>query len=377
MTLLHDQDVIERVFDHIDHHSTDAGAGMWREPVDNYLNPQRFAAELELLRRLPVVFCPSAALNEPGAYVARNVAGAALVAVRGEDGTARVFRNACRHRGMRLADGSGCAKALVCPYHAWSYGLDGHLQHIPHAAGFPGLDRATHGLVPVPSEERGGLLFVTLQPGIAAAGALDALPTLLDAGQRMFAAGENVTDVNWKLFLEANLEGYHIKPTHRQTFYPYGYDNLNVVETFGRNSRVTFPFRRIEKLRDVPREQRDIAGMVTYVYHLFPNTIVAVLSNHTTVSILEPLSCAQTRFYTYRLTNRAVEAQQTDTSRAETDAAFVADTGGKEDAAVVRAIQAGLASGANAHFTYGRYEQAIVHFHRTLHNLLEAANAAR
>ncbi len=66
--------------------------------------------------------------------------------------------------------------------------------------------------------------------------------------------------MNWKLFMEANLEGYHIKPTHKTTFFPYGYDNLNVVETFGRNSRVTFPFRRIEKLRALPPEQRNLAG---------------------------------------------------------------------------------------------------------------------
>lgn len=368
MALLDDRRVIERVFDHIDHDTTDTGDEVWHEPIDNYLSAQRFAEELTLLRRLPVVFCPSAALAEAGAYVARNVAGAALVAVRGEDGTARVFRNACRHRGMRLADGSGCSRALVCPYHAWSYALDGRLVNVPHGEGFPGLDRAAHGLVPVASVERGGLLFVNLEPG-AAADVLDDIPVLLGAGQHLFASNENVSEVNWKLFLEANLEGYHIKPTHRTTFYPYGFDNLNVVETFGRNSRVTFPFRRIEKLRALPSAERDIAGMVTYVYHLFPNTIVAVLSNHTTVSILEPLDPARTRFYTYRLTNRDL-AEASDDARASRDAAFVADTGGKEDAAVVGAIQAGLASGANTHFTYGRYEQAIVHFHKTLHGLL-------
>jgi phenylpropionate dioxygenase-like ring-hydroxylating dioxygenase large terminal subunit len=373
MGLLDDQHVIERVFAHIDHHTTDVGDEIWREPVDNYVSAQRFAAELDLLRRVPVVFCPSAALAEAGSYVARDIAGAALVAVRGEDAQVAVFRNACRHRGMRLADGSGCAKALVCPYHGWSYGLDGRLRHIPHAAGFPGLDSNAHGLVPVAAEERGGLVFVTLQPGLAASGALDALPALIDSRQHIFASLENVSEVNWKLFMEANLEGYHIKPTHRQTFYPYGFDNLTVVETFGRNSRVTFPFRRIEKLRAVPSEHRDIAGTVTYVYQLFPNTIVAVLSDHTTVSILEPLSPLQTRFYTYRLTNRTAPSQA-DAARASRDAAFVADTGGKEDAAVVRAIQAGLHSGANSHFTYGRYEQAIVHFHKTLHGLLDGAN---
>jgi hypothetical protein len=166
--------------------------------------------------------------------------------------------------------------------------------------------------------------------------------------------------------MEGNLEGYHIKPTHKETFYPYGYDNLTLVETFGRNSRVTFPFRRIEKLRPLPAAQRKIDGMVTYVYHLFPNVIIAVLSNHTTMSVLEPLSTGQTRFATYRLTNRAEGMVEGGEQRATRDAGFVTDTGGKEDAAVVRAIQAGIASGANEHFTYGHFEKAIVHFHKSL-----------
>ena len=58
------------------------------------------------------------------------------------------------------------------------------------------------------------------------------------------------------------MEGYHIKVGHPKTFYPYGFDNLNVVRPFGPNSRVTFPFRRIEKLRDVPREERKIDGQI-------------------------------------------------------------------------------------------------------------------
>ena len=57
---------------------------------------------------------------------------------------------------------------------------------------------------------------------------------------------------NWKIVVEGFLEGYHIRSTHRETFYPVQFDNLNVVETFGRNSRIAFPYRRINKLRDVP-----------------------------------------------------------------------------------------------------------------------------
>ena len=160
--LLDDATVIERVFDHIDHETTDLGETTWREPVENYRSEARFATERDaVLRRLPVGFCPSAALHEAGSYVARAAAGTPIVAVRGNDGKVRAFRNACRHRGAELAAGAGCAKAFVCRYHGWTYGIDGRLRHVPHEHGFPGLDKASRGLVPLETVEVGGVVFVT------------------------------------------------------------------------------------------------------------------------------------------------------------------------------------------------------------------------
>ena len=372
--LLNDSQVVQRVLEHIDNKTTDMGSETWREPVSHYRSEQRFAAEVDLLRRLPVPFCPSVALPDVGSFVARNAAGTPIVVVRSDEGSVRAFRNACRHRGMRLAEGTGCVRALTCGYHGWSYRLDGRLQHIPHGQGFPDVDKAMHGLVPVHAVERSGLVYVSQSAQASDVDVMDAglaaIPDLIASEQRIFATSESVADVNWKLFMEANLEGYHIKPTHTETFYPYGFDNLTLVETFGCNSRVTFPFRRIEKLRPIAPEKRNIAGMVTYVYHLFPNVVIAVLSNHTTMSVLEPLSPTTTRFHTWRLTNKGEATDANGAVRATRDAAFVGDTGGKQDAAVIRAIQNGLASDANEYFTYGLFETAIVHFHKMLHAML-------
>jgi phenylpropionate dioxygenase-like ring-hydroxylating dioxygenase large terminal subunit len=162
MTLLADDaTVIARIFQHIDHDTTDESDRVWREPVENYRSPTRFAAELRLLRRHPTPFCPSAAIPDAGSYLARDAAGTPVLAVRGKDGRIRAFRNACRHRGTKIVDGVGCAKVLECRYHGWTYDLDGTLRYVPDADGFPGLDRATRGLVPVVAAEHRGLVFVT------------------------------------------------------------------------------------------------------------------------------------------------------------------------------------------------------------------------
>ena len=361
-----DQSVAQRVLDHIANGTTDLGDQIWREPVANYRSAQRLAAEIErVLRRSATPFCPSAALPEVGSYVARDCAGTPVVAVRGVDGTVRAFRNACRHRGMQVATGSGCARALVCRYHGWTYNLEGHLRHIPHEEGFPGFDKDAHPLVPVSASERFGLVLVTQDEPALGDDSLGGLASLISPDQRLFASAEREFEVNWKILLESFIEGYHIKSTHPESFLPYGFDNLNVIDLFGPNSRVTYPFQRIRKLAKVPPAERRVDGLLTYVYHLFPNVLITVLSRHTNVVILEPLAVDRTRQITYTLTNGGGDDPAA-LAEARRDAEFVGNTGAAEDRAVVQAIQRGLGSGANEVFTFGRFESAIVHFHRTL-----------
>ncbi len=363
--LMSDTDVIQRVLDHASARTTDLGDVVWREPVEHYRSQERFELEMELFKRLPMVFCPSAALAENGAYVARTLAGAPLLAVRGNDGVVRTFHNACRHRGMMLAEGSGKAHSFICGYHAWAYGLDGGLLNIAGRDNFGEFDMASHGLVQVHTEERGGLVFVTQKEPISP-GALEALPDLIEPGQEVFEYSSFVDDANWKLLLETSMEGYHIKALHNKSFYPYGFDNLNIVETFGMNSRLVFPFRRIEKLRDIPKDQWRARGMLTYVNQLFPNTRLAVLSNHYLLVILEPVSASQSRWVIYRLRPPSADASAEELEKSKRDAAFVKDTGVIEDRAAACSIQAGLAGEGNSHFTFGHYEKSAVHHHQHL-----------
>jgi phenylpropionate dioxygenase-like ring-hydroxylating dioxygenase large terminal subunit len=364
--LLNDAELVERIFAHIDGKSTDKGTSVWREPAGNYSSPERFAAELEVLRRVPMAFCPSAALPEPGSYIARTTVGTPLLVVRGSDGIVRGFRNACRHRGMKVEEGEGCKRAFSCPYHAWTYGLDGSLRHIPGEDGFPDLDKAAHGLVPVAAvHEKGGLVFVT-QDDPLSDGALPDVPDLLPADYVLFNKLEFDDKANWKLIGETSMEGYHIKALHNQSFFPYGYDNLNVVELHGCNSRIVFPFRRIERLRQLPREQWNVQGRLTDVHQLFPNTHVSFLSSHAMLIILEPVSPNETHWVVYQLAPKVKDGKPLDLEEAKRDANFVQDAGLTEDRAAARAIQEGLAARANSHFIFGHYEQAIGHFHRHL-----------
>ncbi len=362
---LSEQDAIDRIFEHIDNGTTDVGDTVWREPVEHYFSQERFDAEIALLRRLPVPFCPSAALPDPGSFVARTAAGTPLLVARGKDRTVRAFINACRHRGMQVATGTGCANSFSCPYHAWTYNLEGTLKAVPGRDGFPELDPAEHGLVEVSAVEKGGLVYVC-QEGEIDPALSDGFLDYLAPEQAMFEEDALVDEANWKILNETLQEGYHIKALHRETFFPYGLDNTNIVELHGENSRVIFPFRRIESLRDVPAAERKLGGVTTVLHHIFPNASISVLSKHTNVVILEPTSPTSSKWVIYRLFNEPVGDSPITLEAAQRDVRFVNDFGQDEDREAARAIQQTMTTRANTHLTFGHYESAIVNFHRHL-----------
>ena len=369
--LLNDDQAIDRIFTHIDNGTTDLGDTIWKEPVENYYSLERFNAEIALLRKLPIAYCPSAALPQNGSYIARNASKTPLLVVRGEDGEVRAFINACRHRGMQVANGSGCKKkAFVCPYHAWTYSLEGKLKRIPGEEGFPDLNKDDHGLVEVSAIEKGGIVYVQ-QDGQIDINSLEKCLNYFTDDQEMFQQGEVTDKANWKLLTETLLEGYHIKSLHRDTFYPYGLDNINLVETFGPNSRVIFPFKRIEKLRDLQPNERKIKGTVTAVYHLFPNASVSLLSKHSNLTIMEPIAPNQVKLVTYLMTNPETKGSTATLEDARRDALFVNESGQDEDREAARAIQETVTAPANTHLTFGYFEKAIVNFHSHLSKHLD------
>ena len=219
--------------------------------------------------------------------------------------------------------------------------------------------------------EKGGIVYV-MQEGRITEEMLDDKLDYFTPEQALFEQGDLTDEANWKLLTETLMEGYHIKSLHKETFYPYGLDNVTLVENFGPNSRVTFPFRRIEKLRHIAPEKRRIDGLVTAVYLLFPNVSVAVLSKHTSLVILEPLSPTRSKWVVYRMINKDSEGHTITVDEALRDALFVNESGQDEDREAACAIQESAGSGANSHFTFGYFEKAIVNFHQHLSHHLDS-----
>ena len=211
-----------------------------------YADPQRFDAELEkLFRRVPLMVALSAELPEAGAFKTMEVAGVPLLIVRGRDGTARAMLNACSHRGAFVTAGCGRQPRFSCPFHGWTFDLQGKLIGIASSEDFGDLDRAGNGLRSFPTYERAGLIWTVLDPesriDIAAfTGTFaDQLETF-DLGSWHLVDTRVLRGANWKLAFDAHIDWYHIPVLHRESFGPQ-VTNRALYDYYGPHLRMTRP----------------------------------------------------------------------------------------------------------------------------------------
>ena len=194
----------------------------WSLPAWTYHDAEFFRVEMErVLRPSWQVVCHVSDVAAPGDWHTLDFLNESILVVRGKDAVVRAFTNVCRHRGSRLVDGaSGCAKKLVCPYHAWTYTLDGRLSGVPGKSGYPDFDTADHGLAPVELEIWHGFIFVRLAGGGPSVAAMMAPYEARVAPYRFeeLRAVGRVTlrprPVNWKNVADNYSDGLHIPIAH-------------------------------------------------------------------------------------------------------------------------------------------------------------------
>lgn len=346
-------------------------------PAFTYLDPSRFEQEqARLFRRLPVPLAPSALLPEPGMAAAHDGYGLPLLLTRDGQGAARVFLNACRHRGTRLLEGEGVQKAprIVCPYHAWAYGLDGRLIGVPRAETFAGLERADFGLKPLPSTERGGLIWAQLgEGGPEFDSFLGDLPADFDAlglgEHHLYARRTHTVAANWKLIMDAFLEAYHVQRLHRGTIAPFFADAVAATDRIGLHFRNVVG--RVDHVRASDAEDfAHLRTLLTFSYSLVPGAVVVASPDYINVMLLYPRTVDCTLVEDFMLIPEPpADAKAEDHWRRS----FELLDGGvfaAEDFRAATLCQQGLTAGAITEVTLGGLEVGVAAFHATLAELL-------
>ncbi|MES2290045.1 MAG: aromatic ring-hydroxylating dioxygenase subunit alpha [Pseudomonadota bacterium] len=192
-------------------------------PGWTYFDDAYFRREMDhLIRPAWQIVCHVSDLKRSGAYRTIRLLDESVIIVRGQDDRIRAFANVCRHRGMRLLDGdNGCVQRLVCPYHAWTYALDGQLIGVPMKGDYPTLDQGANGLAEVDLEIWQGFIFIRLVDDGGPSVAEMMAPAEAEISPYRFAEMRPIgtpwareRQVNWKNVGDNYSDNLHIPVAH-------------------------------------------------------------------------------------------------------------------------------------------------------------------
>lgn len=343
--------------------------GDWRIPAEVYVDPARFDAEWrDIFMGGPVPIAPSALLPKPGMVARRDLYGSPIIVTRAKDGEARAFLNVCRHRGTLLCEqrAPSAASRLVCPYHAWTYALDGQLIGVPRQETFEGLDKADLGLVSLSCIEAGGIIWVGLDKTAtydfsSVRGALaDELEAIDIAGMHAYATKTFEVAANWKLIVDAFLEGYHVTRLHAKSAGKFFTEYPTLSESIGPHIRVITGRANFDQ--NVGCTYDSVRRMTVIAYHLFPNAILITSPTYVSLMFVAPKGHDRSTVEYHMLTDAAPDSPERE-KHYQKSFALVDQVFGGEDFRAAALGQAGLEGGAVDEVLLGGLEQAIRLFH--------------
>lgn len=249
-----------------------------------YTDQARYTQEKHhLFHRMPIVVGLTQDIPNPGDVMLYEAAGPSIIVGRGKDGRVRAFRNICTHRAAKLLLGEEAAcqrKArLTCPFHAWTFDLEGKLIGQPGKEGFAGHEDGARGLMAVSAQEWAGVIFVQIEGDMDLDTHLAEFAPVLEmmelAQAEPVKRGHIDTASNWKYALDTYGEGYHFAALHPNNIGITHMSDVAMFTPFGRHHRISFPEKRMAELAKIPQEEwpaSDYGG----VHLLFPNTVIFV-----------------------------------------------------------------------------------------------------
>jgi phenylpropionate dioxygenase-like ring-hydroxylating dioxygenase large terminal subunit len=344
--------------------------------VLQYLDAAAHRREVDAIwSRLPLPLALSQDLPAGGSYRAVTVAGVSVLLTRTRTGEVKAFLNACSHRGTRLlgSDEGGCGLKLVCPYHAWTYNLEGQLMGLPRPEVFVGFDKTQYGLTPLPCREAGGLVWASLDRdarvdehtiGADFIGDLDAIGL---PGMRVFRSQSFDLQANWKLVTDAFLEGYHVTRLHSKTLARFFVDAPQMIERIGRHLRQTSGSRKGFCADHVSPLWPELRKSVVYAYIGFPSAVIVTSPTYVSVVLQYPVAVDRTQVR---------YAMMVDGPPGEIDALheksfrLMAEAFGNEDFRAAELSHEGLRTGALSRLTLGGMEQGVRKFHDVVEECL-------
>ncbi len=344
-------------------------------PVSRYLDQGVFDREMDtLFRDYPLVAGHASQVREPGSYILSPWDRFPYVVVRDKEGTLRAFLNVCRHRGAPIVSGKEeKLAAFSCPYHGWTYNLDGSLRAMTRPFNFPGMECKDFGLHELPVAEHFGMVWVHPTPG-AKMDVPSYLGEEISTDLEHFNIGalarhrktQVVKDANWKLLFKTYLDRYHVPTMHKNTLLEYYRDAVNAHTLHGPHIRTTAGLVSLPKAREVDPSKWNILNYASMLYTLFPSTLFIVHTNLVSINTFHPIAPDKT-IWTHEMLYRPEEfegeANQEILAKrfANIDWVF-----GNEDFGIAEKCQRNLAHGGNQTHVLGLEEGLLAVFQQSI-----------
>jgi phenylpropionate dioxygenase-like ring-hydroxylating dioxygenase large terminal subunit len=372
---------IKVLMDLVERKTTSLADSVMEIDVTDYTDPEQFQREkTELFRNYPQFVGPSCMIPATGDYFAFDDTGIPILIVRNQDGELKAFVNICSHRGAPLNEcASGKAKKgkmFSCPYHGWTYDLDGKLVGVPFGnEGFDTIDRDTLGLRPLDVQEKHGMIFVMPNPEktFDIDEVLGGIEERLDGfgfdDHYYLGAKQVFTDFSWKLNMDTFHEYYHFEFLHPESIATMAYSNTANYKQYGRNHSMGSPALSINTLKDIPEEKWEPREHSSYVNFIFPNTVIFVVADHFQTWRVYPIEPGRSVVYhSMFLPQEPANAEE----RKEYEDYFqmINDVAVAEDYSLVDKIHRGLQAGIERKVLVGRNEPGVQNMHRQLHDIL-------
>jgi phenylpropionate dioxygenase-like ring-hydroxylating dioxygenase large terminal subunit len=349
-------------------------------PASNYIDASRFEAELKaVFRRVPVLAGPSAMLSKPRQYLNIDITGMPVLLTRTKEGVVHAFANVCRHRGMKLCQSRDPVGAprIVCPYHAWTYDLDGRLVGMPRSEIFPGLSKQELGLMKLTCVEAGGLIWVGLDPHQPPdfSGVQGELAADFDAFNMrnlfLFDKATFKVNANWKLIMDSMLDSYHVTRLHRDSLARFGVDSENMIDRIGPHIRNAAHRGNFDRA-NISDRYGEMRQMMVFSYIPFPNGIIVVSPHYLSLGVVRPVAIDRTEVDYYQLYDRPPRDERI-AGKMRQAFDLMEQVFAKEDYWAAEMCDQGLRSGTLDQVQLGGMEVQIRMFHDAVNDCLKAA----
>ncbi|MDP9146424.1 MAG: aromatic ring-hydroxylating dioxygenase subunit alpha [Acidobacteriota bacterium] len=307
-------------------------------------------------------------VKKPGQFLTANIAGEPIVVVRGEDAQLRAFYNVCRHHAAAVVtEPQGCAKQFRCPYHGWTYGIDGALKGMVEFDGVCDFDRSANGLVPVRVDAWEHFVFVNLDPDAGSLrdflGAIPPIVAPLEMTSKLqfFDRRVYTLQCNWKVYVDNYLDGgYHVPHAHKGLSSVIEYTKYT-IENFERACLQSSPLSSDSSSEAGVASTRQ--GRAFYLW-IYPNFMLNAYEGVMDTNLVVPLAvdkCAVIFDYYFADISAVAEKRNR-------ESIAVSEKVQDEDVGICDAVQRGLGSRAYIAGRLSVRREAGEHlFHRLLH----------